>query len=395
MRDVVIIGAARTPMGRFLGALRSVPAPQLGALAVRAALERSGLPVSQIDEVLMGCVLQAGLGQNPARQAALAAGLPSTVSAMTVNMVCGSGLKSVMLATQAIQLGDHEVVIAGGMESMSNAPHLLPHARDGYRLGDRMIRDSLLRDGLWCAIDDWHMGETAELVAERWGISREAQDRYAEQSQRRAAIALQEGRFREEISPVPVTTREGKTVLVEVDEGPRPETSFESLARLLPAFRDGGTVTAGNAATINDGAAAVTLTHRGLAETMAIPILARVVAQAVSGTEPELVMMAPVEAIQRVLQKARWTADEVDLFEINEAFSAQSVALLQELSLDPARVNVNGGAVALGHPIGASGARILVTLVHELRRQNLSRGIAALCLGGGNAVALAVERERT
>ena len=394
-RETVIVGAARTPIGKFQGALKTLTAPQLGALAVRAVLERSTISPARVDEVLMGCVLQAGLGQNPARQVALAAGLPPTVSAMTVNMVCGSGLKSVMLASQAIQLGEHEIVIAGGMESMSNVPYLLPQAREGYRLGDGALIDSLVKDGLWCAFDHWHMGETAEVVAERYGVTREMQDYYAAESQRRAIEAIEAGRFREEICPVRIETRTGGGLIVETDEGPRPGTTPVTLAELQPAFRAGGTVTAGNASTINDGAAAVLLTHRALAQELGLDPLARVVAQAVSGIEPSLVMMAPVEAIRRVARKAGWDLGEVDLFEINEAFSAQSIALIRELSLDPARVNVNGGAVALGHPIGASGTRILVTLLHELRRRNRSRGIAALCLGGGNAVALAVEREAT
>lgn len=394
-RETVIVGAARTPIGKFQGALKTLTAPQLGALAVRAVLERSTISPARVDEVLMGCVLQAGLGQNPARQVALAAGLPPTVSAMTVNMVCGSGLKSVMLASQAIQLGDHEIVIAGGMESMSNVPYLLPQAREGYRLGDGALIDSLVKDGLWCAFDHWHMGETAEVVAERYGVTREMQDYYAVESQHRAIEAIEAGSFREEICPVRIETRKRGAMIVETDEGPRPGTTPVTLAELQPAFRAGGTVTAGNASTINDGAAAVLLTHRALAQELGLDPLARVVAQAVSGIEPSLVMMAPVEAIRRVARKAGWDLGEVDLFEINEAFSAQSIALIRELSLDPARVNVNGGAVALGHPIGASGTRILVTLLHELRRRNRSRGIAALCLGGGNAVALAVEREAT
>ena len=394
-RETVIVAAARTPIGKFQGALKTLTAPQLGALAVRAVLERSTISPARVDEVLMGCVLQAGLGQNPARQVALAAGLPPTVSAMTVNMVCGSGLKSVMLASQAIQLGEYEIVIAGGMESMSNVPYLLPQAREGYRLGDGALIDSLVKDGLWCAFDHWHMGETGEVVAERYGVTREMQDYYAAESQHRAIEAIEAGRFREEICPVRIETRTGGGLIVETDEGPRPGTTPVTLAELQPAFRPGGTVTAGNASTINDGAAAVLLTHRALAQELGLDPLARVVAQAVSGIEPSLVMMAPVEAIRRVARKAGWDLGEVDLFEINEAFSAQSIALIRELSLDPARVNVNGGAVALGHPIGASGTRILVTLLHELRRRNRSRGIAALCLGGGNAVALAVEREAT
>ncbi len=396
--QAVIVSAVRTPIGRFQGALRSLPAPQLGALAIRAALDRAALDPGRVDEVVMGCVLQAGLGQNPARQAALRAGLAVTVAAQTINMVCGSGLRSVMLAAQSLRTGDADYVIAGGMESMSNAPYLLPAARDGYRLGHGQLVDSLISDGLWCAFENWHMGETGEVVATTWGISRERQDRYAAESQSRAVVARQEGRFTAEIVPVPIRAPRGNgdpgsDQLVTADEGPRSGTTPERLAVLPPAFRPDGTVTAGNASTINDGAAALLLTRQELALAEGRRPVARLVAQALSGIEPRLVMMAPVEAIRKVAARAGWGLDEVDLFELNEAFAVQAIAVIEQLQIDPQRVNVNGGAIALGHPIGASGARILVTLLYEMERRGVVRGIAALCLGGGNAVAVAVERE--
>ena len=394
-RDPVILSAVRTPIGRFQGGLRTLPSPQLGSIVVREALARTGWRPEQVDEVLMGCVLQAGLGQNPARQAAIGAGLPATVSALTVNMVCGSGLRSVMIAAQSIRAGDCDLVVAGGMESMSNAPYLLPGARDGYRLGHGRILDGMITDGLWCAFEDWHMGETAEVVAERWSVTREEQDRYAVESHRRALAALEAGHFTAEISPVTIRDRRGGETVFTTDEGPRPGLTPEGLAELRPAFRADGTVTAGNASTINDGAAALVVAAADLAEAAGQRPLARIVAGAVAGIEPRMVMMAPVEAVRRVAAKAGWKLDEVDLFEFNEAFAAQSVALINEFrpdGLDASRVNVNGGAIALGHPIGASGARVLVTLLHELVRREAVRGIASLCLGGGNAVALAVER---
>jgi acetyl-CoA C-acetyltransferase len=392
VRQAVIIGAARSALGKFQGALKGFSAPELGSLAVRAALERAKLDAGEVDEVIMGCVLQAGLGQNPARQAALKAGLPDTVSALTVNKVCGSGLKSVMLAAQAVALGDAEVVVAGGMESMTNAPYLLMKAREGYRLGNGEVVDAMVHDGLWCAFDNWHMGETGEVVSERYQITREQQDEYALNSQRKAVAAMQAGRFKDEIVPVMIPQRRGEPVVFDTDEGPREDASAESLARLKPAFRSGGTVTAGNASTINDGAAALVVTSEERARALGVEPLARVAAQATSGVEPKLVMMAPLEAVRKVAAKAGWELGSVDLFELNEAFSSQSVALVKELGVDPQRVNVNGGAVALGHPIGASGARVLVTLLYEMRRRAARRGVASLCLGGGNAVALAVER---
>jgi acetyl-CoA C-acetyltransferase len=392
MRQPVIISAARTPIGKFQGALKPFTAPQLGSIAVRAAVERAGLDPSQIDEVIMGCVLQAGLGQNPSRQAALGAGLPDSVSALTVNKVCGSGLKAVMLAAQSVALGDNDIIVAGGMESMSNAPYLLTKARDGYRMGDGEIVDSMIHDGLWCAFDHWHMGETGEVVAEKYDITRLRQDEYAVNSQRKAVAAVRSGRFKDEITPVEIPQRKGAPLVFDTDEGPREDSSLDALAKLKPAFRPNGTVTAANASTINDGAAACVVTSEEIARKLGREPLVRIVAQATSGVEPKLVMMAPVEAVRKVLAKAGWDLKGVDLFELNEAFSSQSVALIEQLGLDPEKVNVNGGAVALGHPIGASGARVLVTLIHEMIRRRANRGVASLCLGGGNAVALAVER---
>jgi acetyl-CoA C-acetyltransferase len=392
MRQPVIISATRTAIGRFQGALKPFTAPQLGSIVVREAVKRAKLDPAQIDEVIMGCVLQAGLGQNPARQAALGAGIPDRVAALTVNKVCGSGLKAVMLAAQSVALGDNEIIVAGGMESMSNAPYLLTKARDGYRLGDGEIIDSMVRDGLWCAFDNWHMGETGEVVTEKYRISRERQDQYALGSHRKAVAAIKSGRFKDEITPVEIPQRKGASLMFNADEGPREDSSIEALAKLKPAFRPNGAVTAGNASTINDGAAAVVVTSEEIARKLGRPPLVRIVAQATSGVEPKLVMMAPVEAVRKVVAKAEWDLKSVDLFELNEAFSSQSVALIEELELDPEKVNVNGGAVALGHPIGASGARVLVTLIHEMIKRRAGRGVASLCLGGGNAVALAIER---
>ncbi len=392
MRSPVIISATRTAIGRFQGALKPFTAPQLGALALRMAIERAGLEADQIDEVIMGCVLQAGLGQNPARQAALKAGIPDKVAAMTINKVCGSGLKSVMLASQSIALEDNDIIVAGGMESMSNAPYLLMKGRDGYRMGNGEIIDAMVHDGLWCAFDNWHMGETGEVVAQKYQITRGQQDEYAVNSQLKAVAAISAGRFKDEICPVAIPQRKGDPLIFDTDEGPRADSTLESLTKLKPAFRKDGTVTAGNASTINDGAAALVVTSEELASRLGRAPIARIVAQATSGVEPKMVMMAPVEAVRMVARKAGWNLADVDLFELNEAFSSQSVALLQQLELDPGKVNVNGGAVALGHPIGASGARVLVTLLHEMMKRNARRGIASLCLGGGNAVALAVER---
>lgn len=392
LMEPVIISAARTAIGKFQGALKPLTAPEIGAVAVRAAIERACVDASQVDEVIMGSVLQAGLGQNPARQAALRAAIPEKVAALTVNKVCGSGLKSVMLAAQSIALGDNELIVAGGMESMSNAPYLLMKARDGYRMGNGEVVDAMVHDGLWCAFDKWHMGETGEVVAEKYLITRGLQDEYAVGSQARAIEAIRSGRFRDEICPVEIPQRKGDPVIFDTDEGPREDATLESLSKLKPAFRKDGTVTAGNASTINDGGAALVVTSSENAKRLGRQPLVRIVAQAVSGVEPKMVMMAPVDAVRMVAAKAGWKLSDVDLFELNEAFSSQSVALIRELELDPLRVNVNGGAVALGHPIGASGARVLVTLIHEMIKRDSRRGIASLCLGGGNAVALAVER---
>jgi acetyl-CoA C-acetyltransferase len=392
MKQAVIISATRTAVGKFQGALKTFTAPELGSVVVRAAIERAGVEPQQVDEVIMGCVLQAGLGQNPARQAALKAGLPDTVAAFTVNQVCGSGLKSVMLAAQAIMLGEAEIIVAGGMESMTQAPYLLPKAREGYRLGNGEIVDVMLHDGLWCAFDNWHMGETGEVVADKYQITRDEQDQYALDSHRKAVAASKMGKFKDEVCPIEIPQRKGAALVFATDEGPREDASREALARLKPAFRPSGTVTAGNASTINDGAAAVVVTTVDRARQLGRGPFAHIVAQATSGVEPKLVMMAPVEAVKKVAAKAGWELSEVDLFELNEAFSSQSVALIKVLGLDPERVNVNGGAIALGHPVGASGARCLVTLLYEMKRREARRAIISLCLGGGNAVALAVER---
>jgi acetyl-CoA C-acetyltransferase len=394
MEDVVIISGVRTPIGKFQGSLEGLSAPQLGALAVREAVKRAKVAPDQVDECIMGLVVSAGLGQNPARQAALNGGLPSTVGAMTVNKVCGSGLKSVALAAQAIQTGNAEIVVAGGMESMTNAPYLLPQARKGYRLGNSQIVDSVVNDGLWDIYNNYHMGMTGENVADKFKVTREQQDEYAANSHRKAVQAWKECRFKSQIVPVelPAKKKGEAPVLFEKDEGPREDTSAESLRSLKPVFKKDGTVTAGNASTINDGSAALVVTSQRKAKELGAAPMVRIVAQATSGIDPAWVMMAPVEGIRKIWAKTGWKANDVDLYEINEAFSVQSVAVIQELGLDPDRVNVNGGAVALGHPIGASGARILVTLIYELMRRNARRGIAALCLGGGNSVALAVER---
>lgn len=392
MSDTVILSAARTPVGKLLGALKSFSAVELGAIAARAAIERAGIDAASVDEVIMGNVVQAGNGQNPARQVALNAGIPNTVGALTINKVCGSGLKAVMLAANGIKVGEIEVAVAGGMESMTNAPYLLKGAREGYRLGNGELIDSMINDGLWCAFDDWHMGCTGEVVAERYHVTREEQDEYALNSHRKAIAAIKEGRFDREIVPVEIQQKKGAPLVIRHDEGPREDTSLEALAKLKPAFKEGGTVTAGNAPAVNDGAAALIVTSDEFARKSGRKPLARIVAQATSGVEPKLVMMAPVTAIQKTLERAGWDLADVDLIELNEAFAVQAVAITRELGIDPARLNVNGGAVALGHAIGASGARVLVTLLHEMQRRDLKRGLAALCLGGGNAVAMAVER---
>ena len=392
IKEAVIIGAVRTPVGKFQGSLKGFKATELGALVVREVVKRAGVAPDAVDEVIMGCVIQAGLGQNPARQAALNGGIPNTVSAVTINKVCGSGLKAVMMAAQGVQLGDTEIVVAGGMESMSNAPYMLPKAREGYRLGNGTLVDSMINDGLWCAFDNQHMGCTGEVVAERFHVNRTEQDEYALQSHRKAATAIKAGRFKDEIVPVEIPQRKGAATVFDTDETVREDTSLEVLGKLKPAFKEGGTVTAGNAPGVNDGASAVVVTSLARAQALGAEPMARIVAQATSGTEPQLVMMAPVEAIKKLLLKANWSINDVDLIELNEAFAVQAVAITRELNLDPEKINVNGGAVALGHAIGQSGSRLLTTMLFEMKRRDAHRGVVALCLGGGNAVALAVER---
>ena len=393
MRAAVIASAVRLPTGKFLGALKDLPATDLGSRVVREAVSRAGIEPDVVDECIMGNVVSAGLGQAPARQAALRGGLPDHVGALTINKVCGSGLKAVMLAAQGIATGDIDVAVAGGMESMSNCPYMLPKARGGMRMGNGQVLDAMMHDGLWCAVENWSMGEAAEAVVERYGVTREDQDAFAAGSHQKAATAIRECFFKDEILPVEVPQRRGDPIRLEYDEGVRPDTTAEALARLRPAFRkDGGTVTAGNAPGVNDGAAATVIMAEERAGELGVTPMARIVGQAFSGRPAKWLLMTPVEAVQKLLAKVGWTLDDVDLIELNEAFSAQAVAVIRELGIDPAKVNVNGGAVALGHPIGASGARILTTLLHALKNRNLKRGIATLCLGGGNGVALAVER---
>jgi acetyl-CoA C-acetyltransferase len=392
--DVVIISACRTPIGKFQGSLSDMAATKIGAVVVREAVKRANLQPEQIDECIMGNVVSAGLGQNPARQAALFGGLAPEVGAMTINKVCGSGLKAVALAAQAIETGNSSIVVAGGMESMTNAPYLLPNARKGYRLGNGQLVDSMVNDGLWDIYNDYHMGMTGENVAEKYSITREEQDEFAVNSHRKAIAAQKECRFKAQIVPVelPAKKKGQPSVIFDKDEGPREDTTIEALRALKPAFKKDGTVTAGNAPGVNDGAAAVVVTSAARAKELGAAPMVRIVAQATSGVDPKWVMMAPVGAVQKIWQKTGWKKDEVDLYELNEAFSVQALGVIRELGLDMNRVNVNGGAVALGHPIGASGARVLTTLIYEMIRRDVHRGIAALCLGGGNAVAMAVER---
>jgi acetyl-CoA C-acetyltransferase len=392
LRDSVIISAVRLPTGKFLGALKDFTAPQLGALVVREAVTRAGIEPASVDECIMGNVIQAGNGQNPARQAALNGGLADHVAALTINKVCGSGLKAVMLAAQGIATGDIDIAVAGGMESMSNAPYLLPRVREGLRMGNGKIIDSMINDGLWCSFEACHMGISGEVVADLYSVGREEQDKYAVESHRKAAAATRDGSFRDEILPVAIPQRKGHALVVDRDEPIREDTTAETLAVLKPAFKEDGTVTAGNAPGVNDGAAALVVMSAETARTRGLTPMARIIGQATSGLAPKMVMMTPVEAVRKVASKIGWKLADVDLFEINEAFSVQLVAVMRELGIDPARVNVHGGAVALGHPIGASGARVLTTLLYAMRRRNARRGIAALCLGGGNGVALAVER---
>ena len=387
--DVLIVGAARTPVGAFLGSLSSLPAPRLGAIAIRSALERARVRPEQIDEVYMGNVIQAGVGQAPARQAAIFAGIPKEVPCTTVNKVCGSGLKSVMLAQSQIRAGEASLVVAGGMESMSNAPYLLERARLGYRYGDAALVDAMIKDGLWDVYNQFHMGSGGELVAECCGMTREIQDEVALRSYERALSAQREGLFDEEIVPVEVTRPNGPAVTVTRDESPR-ETSREALASLAPAFKEGGTVTAGNASKLNDGAAAVVVAAAGRASEMGLAPLARIVAQQQAAREPELFLLAPAQAIERLLAKTGWRVEDVDLFEVNEAFAGIE-AVRRELEIPEEKFNVRGGAIALGHPIGASGARLLVTLIYALRQTGGKRGVVSLCLGGGEAVAVAIE----
>src|SRR5215813_6135402 len=390
-KEAVIISATRTPVGKFLGSLKGFKATELGALVVRESVKRAGIKPEEVDEVIMGCVIQAGLGQNPARQAALNGGLPSTVSAVTVNKVCGSGLKAVMMAAQGIQLGDTEVVVAGGMESMSNAPYLLPKAREGYRMGNGELIDSMINDGLWCSFENYHMGCTGEVVAEKYDIGRPEQDEFATASHRKAAAAIKAGNFSEEIVAVEIPQKKGAPILFDTDETVREDTSVETLAKLKPAFKKDGTVTAGNAPPVNDGASALVVMSAERARELGVAPLARIIGQSTSGLAPKMVLMTPVEAVRRLLKKTGWSLGDVDLVELNEAFSVQAVAVLNQLGLDESKVNVNGGAVALGHAIGSSGSRVLTTLLYALKNRGLKRGIATLCLGGGNGVALAVE----
>jgi acetyl-CoA C-acetyltransferase len=394
MSEVVIVSAVRTPIGKFQGSLQSYTAPKLGALVVREAVKRAGVQPAQIDETIMGCVLQAGVGQSPARQAAIFAGLPPEVGALTVNQVCGSGLRAVSLAAQAIQSGDSEIVVAGGMESMSNAPYLLPQARTGYRIGNGVLVDAMIHDGLWDVYNQFHMGAAAEMVAEKYNITREDQDAFAAESHRRAASATAASRFQAQILPIEVPSAkkgEGPRVF-DTDEAIRPDTTIGALAKLKPAFKPGGTVTAGNAPGVSDGAAAVVVTSADRARELGIKPMVTIRAQSQAGRAPEWFSLAPIDAVRKVLAKTGWSLDSVDLFELNEAFSVQALAVIRELGLDQARVNVNGGAVALGHPIGASGAAVLVKLIYAMADRGAKRGIASLCLGGGSAVALAVER---
>jgi acetyl-CoA C-acetyltransferase len=391
MADAFILSAARTPIGRFLGGLSEISAPELGAIALREAMKRARVKPEQIDEAIFGNVVQAGLGQNPARQVALKAGLPDTIAAFTVNKVCGSGLKAAMLAAQAIRAGDAQLIAAGGIESMSRAPHLLFGARAGWKYGDQKVIDALVHDGLWCPFENWPMGEAAEHIAGKCSVSRADQDRFSIQSHQRAAAAWDAGAFTDEV--VPVTVGSGaKAKTISRDEGIRADSSVESLAKLKPAFRPDGTVTAGNASQLSDGGAAVIVGTMAAAEKLGVQPLAKIIGYTTSGVAPKDIFIAPVPAVRTVLEKAKLTLKDIDLFELNEAFAAQMLACGKDLGLDETKVNVHGGGIALGHPIGASGARVLTTLLYALKRHNLKRGLASLCLGGGNAVAMIIER---
>ena len=392
MRESVIVSAVRTPTGKFLGVLKGFTATELGAMVVREATRRAGIDPEIVDECIMGNVVSAGLGQSPARQAALKGGLPDHVAALTINKVCGSGLKAVMLADQAIRVGDIDVAVAGGMESMSHCPYLLPRVRDGLRMGNGEVVDSMIHDGLWCAFEQCHMGNAGEVVAEQYKVSRDAQDDYAARSHQKAARASDEGAFKDEILPISIPQKKGDPIVIDRDEPIRADTTAESLKALKPAFKKDGSVTAGNAPGVNDGASALVVMAAERAKSLGLTPLARIVGQATSGLPPKLVLMTPVEAVRRVIEKTGWHLGDVNLFELNEAFAVQAVAVLNELGIDPEKVNVNGGAVALGHAIGSSGGRVLTTLLYALQRRGLTRGVATLCLGGGNGVALAVER---
>ncbi|MGE6659153.1 acetyl-CoA C-acetyltransferase [Pseudomonas sp. NPDC077408] len=392
MQDVVIVAATRTAVGSFQGALANIPAVDLGAAVIRQLLKQTGIDAAEVDEVILGQVLTAGVGQNPARQAAMNAGLPHAVPAMTLNKVCGSGLKALHLAAQAIRCGDAEVVIAGGMENMSLAPYVMPAARTGLRMGHGKLIDSMIQDGLWDAFNDYHMGITAENLVEKYGVTREAQDAFAASSQQKAIAAIEAGRLRDEITPVEIPQRKGEPLVFDTDEQPRAGTTAESLAKLKPAFKKDGSVTAGNASSLNDGAAAVLLMSAEKAKALGLTVLARIASYANAGVDPAIMGIGPVSATRRCLEKAGWTLDELDLIEANEAFAAQALSVGQELGWDQQKVNVNGGAIAIGHPIGASGCRILVTLLHEMIRRDVHKGLATLCIGGGQGVALAIER---
>ncbi|WP_313462303.1 acetyl-CoA C-acetyltransferase [Pseudomonas nitroreducens] len=392
MQEVVIVAATRTAIGSFQGSLATLPAHELGAAVIRSLLQQTGLDPARVDEVILGQTLTAGAGQNPARQASIAAGLPNTVPAMTVNKVCGSGLKALHLAAQAIRCGDADIVIAGGQESMSLAPYVMPGARTGLRMGHAKLVDSMIQDGLWDAFNDYHMGITAENLVEKYGISREDQDAFAAESQRKAAEAIEAGRFKAEITAIEIPQRKGEALRFDTDEQPRAGTTAESLAKLKPAFKKDGSVTAGNASTLNDGAAAVLLMSAAKAAELDLPVLARIAAYANAGVDPAIMGIGPVSATRRCLEKAGWQLAELDLIEANEAFAAQALSVGKELGWDAAKVNVNGGAIALGHPIGASGCRVLVTLLHEMLRRDAKKGLATLCIGGGQGVALALQR---
>jgi len=391
LKDVFIVGGARTAIGNFLGTLKDFTAPQLGGFAIKEAVQRAGIKAAEVEEVIMGNVVSAGVGQAPAKKAAVLGGLPFTVSCFAVNKVCGSALKAVALGAQAIQLEEKNIVVAGGMESMSRSPYLLWGLREGVKFGDTKLQDAMILDGLWCAFDNTHMGMTGEVVAEKFGASREEQDAYALSSQQKAVQAIEKGYFKDEIVAVPVPQKKGDPILFAVDEGPKKDTTLEKLSKLRPVFKKDGTVTAGNASTLNDSAAAVVLAGADTVKDKGLKPLAKILAVTTNGVEPSLVMYAPKGAIEKLLARVGWKVKDVDLFEINEAFSSQLVVLIKELGLDREKVNVHGGAVALGHPIGATGCRILVTLMYALRHRGLKKGVAALCLGGGDAVAMAIE----